>query len=160
MNFSFLFGIISSLNFTIEFQIGQNYSNLFIFNGSNSSAHLLSKNGSVYLYLSENSVLNIWKASTTDTATIEFTWPNYVNGKKMELQTGNEVVTPDNFEQYVFLSPFLIKEAEIECLCTGCKKTKYHLIYGLIIACLIVSNLAACSYQRRMWLGLLRSASG
>ena len=92
MIFTLLFALVGDLDFSIEYNIIENTTDLFIFNGNNRSAHLFISN-SVLNLICENGTNTVHKKMNISNGMMSYTWPDIVNGIHIDA-TFNETTGP------------------------------------------------------------------
>ena len=112
MNFTLLFAVVGNLNFIVNFLINADEKQaFFLFDGVNSSAYFYRNNHTVFLYLSKESNLEIYKTDILNR--LEFSWLGFkVNGTEMEKikSTGKFDV---EFNAFTFISPILNTQSDM-----------------------------------------------
>ncbi len=108
MNFNLIFSLVSTLSFTLDWELsGDEQQDFFIFNGLNSSAHLFLRNNSLSLYIQYKnsfSTLNYQNPPRIFT----FSWPEYsINGENMSVIKYESNTTKATFSEFTFLSPIV-----------------------------------------------------
>ena len=140
MNFSLFFALVSNLTFSLHYEIDCNQTqDYFIFQSSNSTAHLSRRNNTLQLYLRQDGAYEIYNYSVINN--FEFSWDGYkVDNDKMALVRTNGQVDVVYFASYTFLSPILsfygltlldvVDEPEPVF---GCKEVNYGYIAFILI---------------------------
>ena len=159
MNFTLLFAVVGNLNFIVKFLINADEEQyFFLFDGVNSSAYLYRNNHTVFLHLSRESNLEIYKAYILNR--LEFSWLGFkVNGTEMEKikSTGEFDV---EFNAFTFISPILNTQSDIskEIPLANSKEEKifnfknleninYGYIVGIVLIVAIVFDSKAKVFQ-------------
>ena len=108
MNVNFLYTVLTGLCFTVKFDLdGNSKQDYFIFDGSDTSAHLFRENSTLTLVFQSNHTFQRYQTSNL-TNPFTFAWDEFrVNDKKMKLikSTGN--LTNFQFNGYTFISPYI-----------------------------------------------------
>ena len=161
MIFTLLFALVGDLDFSIEYNITENTTDLFIFNGNNRSVHLFISN-SVLNLICENGTNTVHKKMNISNGMMTYTWPDIVNGIHIDA-TFNETAAICNgpYQGYTFIDPVTVVEPE-PCL-TYLHKDKdnfsEYLIGPLIIQLLVIIYLTGKDHFPG-WRRYLRSAGG
>ena len=159
MNFTLLFAVVGNLNFIVKFLINADEEqDFFLFDGVNSSAYLYRNNHTVFLYLSKESNLEIYKADILNR--LEFSWLGFkVNGTEMEkIKSTGELDV--EFNAFTFISPILNTQSDIskEIPLANSKEEKifnfknleninYGYIVGIVLIVAIVFDSKAKVFQ-------------
>ena len=139
MNISFLYALVTSLSFTIKFNVNSNNrQDYFIFNGPNTTAHLFRENSTLKLIFHANSSFRHYQASNI-TGQFNFIWDGFkVNDKKMELIKSNGDLNELKFNRYTFESLCLdTLHEEVEYSqepVFHCRDVNYIIFAGIAIA--------------------------
>lgn len=159
MNFTLLFAVVGNLNFIVKFLINaDDKQDFFLFDGVKSSAYLYRNSQTVFLYLSKERNLEIYKADILNR--LEFSWLGFkVNGTEMEKikSTGEFDV---EFNAFTFISPILNTQSDIskEIPLANSKEEKifnfknleninYGYIVGIVLIVAIVFDSKAKVFQ-------------
>ena len=138
MNFSLFFAVVSTLAFSLHYEIDSNQTqDYFIFQSSNNTAQLSRRNNTLILYLRQDGAYEIYNYNVTNN--FEFSWGGYkVNNEKMVRVRTNGQVDALSFDSYTFLSPILsfyeltLLDGEPEPV-FGCKEINYGYIAFILI---------------------------
>ena len=122
MKFSLMFYLVSELTFTVDFLLTNTTTDLFLFNGDNAAAHLHVLNGTAYLQIFRGEGHISWQ-KTVSKQVVRFSWPNMINGERMDLTYNDTTVQGIEFNEFVFLNPFLIAP----------KANMLHIFYVMVI---------------------------
>lgn len=122
---SLFFSVVTTLDFAIEFLIGNDSKDLLFFEGKKGSIHLFYADDFVHLsvtHLTNNgSVYARWIAPAAH-GRLKFEWPDLrVNDKMMNLTTGTHDVrfSDFNLSNYVFVDPYIEPTTVLEELTYG-----------------------------------------
>ena len=141
MDFSLLFALVSTLTFSLHFEIDCNETQDYFFfqSSSNCTAHLYRRNNTLILFLKQDAAYEIYNYNVTNN--FEFSWDGYkVDNEKMVCVRTNEQVDDLSFDSYTFLSPIL-SFYEVTLLggdepepVFGCKEVNYGYIAFILIS--------------------------
>ena len=138
MNFTILFGIVSTLSFSVRFNLdGGKRQDFFVFEGNNQSAHLFRIDYKLHLNLMENGKYK-FLASNLDGYDFSFTWKGYkVNGKDMVPYKSNKntQIWNSTYNTFTFISPLITDWDQLECPpepVYSCEK-KTSINYGYVV---------------------------
>lgn len=142
MNFSLFFALVSTLTFSLHFEIDCNETqDYFIFQSSNNTAQLYRRNNTLILFLKQDGAYEIYNYNVTNN--FEFSWDGYkVNNEKMVCVRTLGQVDALSFNAYTFLSPILnfyrvtdlLDEPDEPEPVFGCKEVNYGYIAFILIA--------------------------
>ena len=142
MIYTLLFALVGDLDFSIEYNITENTSDLFIFNGKNRSVHLVISN-SVLNLICENGTNTVHKEMNISNGMMSYnyTWPDIVNGIHIDA-TFNETAAVCNgpYQGYTFIHPVTVVEPEpcLTYLLEDKDNFSAYLIGPLIIQLLVI----------------------
>ena len=108
MNINFVYTLVTSLAFTVVFDVNDNQKqNYFIFDGEEATAHLFRENRTLTLYLSHRDNYAIYQTSNINSS-ITFSWEGYLlNGMIMNKTNHNGSLGSLVFDGFTFLSPHI-----------------------------------------------------
>ena len=107
MMFNLIFSAISSLYFSLEFEINLHRQDYFFFEGENQTAHCYQINNTVTLLLSHLDNFSVYKKNVTGDS-FTFTWQGFlVNGEEMKKDSTFSEIPNLSFENFTFLSPII-----------------------------------------------------
>ena len=143
MNFSLFFGLVSSLTFSLHYEIDCNQTqDYFIFQSSNNTAQLSRRNNTLRLFLIQGGAYEVYNYNVTDN--FEFSWDGYkVNNEKMVRVRTNGQVNALYFDSYTFLSPILsfygvtLLDGDEPEPIFGCKEINYGYIAFILVGVLL-----------------------
>ena len=120
MNFHFLFSLLSTLSFVVNFPVHDgDRQDYFLFEGENQTAYLYRNNHSLCLHLSQGSNYSLYN-TRLNKDNFTFSWYGFsVDGTEMILT--DTVGSVDNFlfDSFTFISPIIeviFNEAETSCI--------------------------------------------
>ena len=138
MNFTILFGIVSTLSFSVRFNLDEGKrQDFFLFEGNNQSAHLFRIDYKLHLNLMENGK-HKFLTSNLDGYNFSFTWKGYkVNGKDMVPYKSNKntQIWNSTYNTFTFISPLITDWEQLECPpepVYSCEK-KTSINYGYVV---------------------------
>ena len=107
MDFYILFKIVSTLSFSLLFNVNLDFrQDFFFFEGNSSTAHLYRENSTLFLYLQNKENHFIYNGEISGEE-LEFSWQGFlVNGVGMN-STHTKSINGLDFDTYTFLSPIL-----------------------------------------------------
>jgi len=154
MIFTLLFALVGDLDFTLEYNVTKNTSDLFLFDGKNRSAHLFISN-SILNLICQNETNIVHKELNISYGMLSYTWPDIVNGIRIDT-TFNETAAVCNgpYQSYTFINPATILEPE-PCLTYTLEDQDNFTVYltgPLIIQLLVIIYLVGIKYFPR-WRG-------
>ena len=115
MNFNLLFSTLAGLSFVLKFSVNQKErQDFFLFNGSNSSAHLFREGNMFYFHLFNKVNFSVYRLnSTADLVT--FSWNDFfLNDERMELISNLGNISELNLDSFTFTSP-IVEFSSSEC---------------------------------------------
>ena len=164
MLFTLLFVLVSDLDFSVKFNITNNSSDLFIFNGNNRSAHLfISENKLNLLCYDDSSIVH--RQMNASYGVLSYKWPDIVNGSYISKPLNESYETCRGpYDSFTFNNPFVLLESD-PCLTykhlpSDVSNYTYYLIGPLIIELMIIIYLGRKGHYWRSKIGsLLRRGS-
>ena len=118
MNFTILFGVVSTLSFSLKFILDEGKrQDFFLFEGNNQSAHLFRIDNKLHLNIEENGKYK-FLTSNLDGYNFSFSWRGYkVNGEEMvSYKTDkNNQIWNSTYNTFTFISPFIKDWEPLDC---------------------------------------------
>ncbi len=133
MNFNLIFTTLSTLSFSVKFEVeSSTRQSFFLFEGTNQSAHLLRDGQFLTLNLKQNDGYKLYKTEL-NSSNFTFSWNDYmVDNQQMLLQDTTGNVKDMIFQDFTFDSP-IIELLEFDCSVQPVYKLNNDLNYGYIV---------------------------
>ena len=133
MNFNLLFTTLSTLSFSVKFQVESSArQDFFLFEGTNQSAHLFRDGQSLTLNLQQNDGYKLYKTELIS-RNFTFSWNEYmVDNQQMLLQDSTGNVKDVVFQDFKFDSP-IIELLEFDYSVEPVYKLNNDVNYGYIV---------------------------
>lgn len=140
MNINFVYTLVTSLAFTVVFDVNDSQKqNYFLFGGEETSAHLFRVNDTVTLYLGDRDSNAIYQTGNINSG-FTFSWDGYlINNMYMNNTRYIGNLGSLEFDSFTFLSPLMeiLETCVISEPCPGslyqCEGTKYGLVTLIVL---------------------------